>query len=511
MAANYSTHTTRLVPDRTGIVAFAIMAAAIGAAVFIIAVANGALETLPYLFLLPWVIGLAAVMAVPSTILAIRGEFTFANPIVFATISYFFPAFVLGGIFLSLGFSEPYFLSYIQDAEYNLPLTIVLIGLGFISLSAGYFVPLGKRLGSVMSRVIPKADYSPKAFILPALILLFLGVINTVFAFLIGLFGYQFSSESNTYAGLIYLSTLLRIEAAFLLWLIIFRNNKLSALSWGIIVLLASLDITSAIFAGNRGTILQVFVVILLAYTLSGRSLRLRHGLIGGLLLSVGILAGMVYGTTFRVVKGSEAQQSATEYTDNIWKTFDEVNRNSTYDSVSMGLSMLSERLDIVSTLAVVVSNYEQLKPFEEAYGLDNNIWIDTTTFIIPRVIWNEKPAASDPRKYSDLYFNVSESSFAITPMGDLLRNYGVVGIAIGMFLLGIVLRFIYSSLIQPTGTPIWRTTLYFMLLTAVSYEGFYGTIMPHLFKVGFTALVGLAIVVLIARKAEGPQTTATV
>ena len=55
------------------------------------------------------------------------------------------------------------------------------------------------------------------------------------------------------------------------------------------------------------------------------------------------------------------------------------------------------------------------------------------TIFLIPRVIWKEKPSASDARKYSDLYFNQSDTSFAITPIGDLLRNFGIIGIPIGM------------------------------------------------------------------------------
>jgi hypothetical protein len=42
---------------------------------------------------------------------------------------------------------------------------------------------------------------------------------------------------------------------------------------------------------------------------------------------------------------------------------------------------------------------------------------------------------------------------------------------------------------------------LYFMLLTSVSYEGFYGTIIPSLFKVGFTAIIGVLLVTLIARR----------
>lgn len=483
--------------------ALGLMAGSVIVAAFVLAAMGGVFESFPYFFLLPWIIGLGVVMAIPSAVLYHRGEFSLGHPIVFATIGYFGPAFVLGGALLAMGYSEPYYLSYIQDARSDLPFTVVIIGLGFASLSAGFFLPIGSRPGNWIRNLLPEADYPAPAFVLPGVILLVLGVANTIFAFTIGLFGYQFSSESNTYAGLIYLSTLFRVQASFLLWLVIFRQPKLNFVSMMLIAGLMVIDLGTALFAGNRGMIVTVIIMIVLAFVFSGRKFKLRHGVAVTAVMIVGLVVGMIYGSTFRMVKGTEAQQSTAEYTDNIFRTFDEVGRSGAYDNLALGMANLSERLDIVSTLAVVVSNHEKLKPYEEAYGLDDNIWVDTTTFFIPRVIWVEKPAASDARKYSDLYFNVSDSSFAITPMGDLLRNYGLIGVPIGMFILGVILRFIYSALIGPGNAPIWRITLYFMLLTAVSYEGFYGTIVPSVAKVGFTAALGTLLVVLIARKVQ--------
>jgi hypothetical protein len=285
--------------------------------------------------------------------------------------------------------------------------------------------------------------------------------------------------------------------------LVIFKQPKFSALTAVLFGILAAVDLSTALFAGNRGTVIQVFLLIFVAYIFSGRRFTIKHGLIGATVLTVGITIGMVYGTTFRMVKGTEATQSSGQYAENILRTFDEIGRSNSYESISMGLTTLSERLDIVSTLAVVVSNHEKLAPYEEAYGLDNNIWVDTTTFLIPRVVWNDKPSASDARKYSDLYFNTPDNSFAITPMGDLLRNYGIIGVPIGMFVLGVILRFLYSSLIGAGNAPIWRITLYFMVFTAVSYEGFYGTIIPIITKAGFTATIGILIVTFIARKLD--------
>ena len=172
-------------------------------------------------------------------------------------------------------------------------------------------------------------------------------------------------------------------------------------------------------------------------------------------------------------------------------------------ESIAFGFSSLAERVDILTTFAVVVANHEQLKPYEEAYGLDNNIWVDSTTFFIPRVVWRDKPSASDPRKYSDLYFNYGENSFAITAVGDLLRNFGVPGVLIGMFVLGFLLRIIYRSLVEDQAFSFWRLTLYFMLMVSLSYEGFYGTIIPNFFKYGVIAILGVFLVEVSAKKVD--------
>ena len=82
----------------------------------------------------------------------------------------------------------------------------------------------------------------------------------------------------------------------------------------------------------------------------------------------------------------------------------------------------------------MVVANYEQLAPYEASYGLENNILNDLYTSFIPRFIWNEKPPTSDARAYSDLYFNFGENSFAISPFGDLIRNFGPIGIPLGIY-----------------------------------------------------------------------------
>ena len=208
----------------------------------------------------------------------------------------------------------------------------------------------------------------------------------------------------------------------------------------------------------------------------------------------------MVYGTTFRSIKESQEQVSVDEYANIITTTVDRLSDQDLGTSLYTGFSALAERLDAVSPLAVVVSNYEALAPYEEIWGINDNIYVDTVTFFIPRVLWPNKPVSIEPSKYADLYFNFPENAFTITPMGDLLRNFGPVGVPIGMIFLGILMRFLYATLIEGQTFSFWRATVFYMILiNAISFEGVFSLIIPLIFKVGLVSLLGVAIVKVCA------------
>ena len=167
----------------------------------------------------------------------------------------------------------------------------------------------------------------------------------------------------------------------------------------------------------------------------------------------------MIYGTTFRAVKQSDAQIGADEYVGYIFTTFDKLSSQDLTQNLSEGFAALGERLEAVSSVAVVVSNYEKLEPYEESYGIKDNIWNDSLYFFIPRPLWKDKPVGSSPREYSDLYFHYGDNSYIITPMGDLLRNFGPAGVLLGMMILGAGLSLIYSSLIENQAFSFWRNS----------------------------------------------------
>ncbi len=500
MAVAVGQSSNRPLQERAFAPGLLLMACSVALTLLFFTLSSDLVESFPLLYLLPWVLALGVVLITPSLILLYRGKLKFYDPLVFATWVYFFPSFVIGGLTLASGWSQPYYLTYVQDAEYNLPYTVVLIMLGFAGLAAGYFSPLGSKPGAVLARYLPTRDFDTPVFLVPGLFLLILGTLNTVFAFFLGFFGYQKLETIESYGGIVFLITLFWLQGSFILLFFLFRRGKVDLTSLMVGLLLFATMVGRALFSGSRAALLQAFLIVILAFLLAGKKLNFRRAMAAGIILPSCVIVGMIYGSTFRDVKGTESRVSVGEYTESVFETFDEVGRWDLAASLEFALTGLAARLDTLSTVAVVVSSYEQLQPYEESYGLDNNIWKDITTFFIPRIIWNDKPVASEPRKYSDLYFNYGDNSFAITPMADLLRNYGPIGVPIGMFIFGIIIRFIYRSLIEDQPRTMWRASLYFMLLLAISYEGFYGLLIPYLFKVGVTAIVGIVIVNLVAR-----------
>jgi len=457
-------------------------------------------------YLLPWTFLTGAVVMAPSIYLYFKKQFNLFHPLVFAAWIYFFPAFFIGGLILSSGLANPYFLALVQNERYDLPMTLVYVMLGYAGLSIGFFLPLGRRLGELIKNRLPVINWSAEQLLKPSLLLLGLGLINTFIAFSVGLLGYQRADETGAFDGVVSMFTFFWLESTFLIWMCIFRTQKLHFRHYLVIAIVLFTSLSKSAVQGNRGSLVQVFVLIAASFILSGRKIQLKHKVTGGILLFGALLFGMIYGTTFRTIKTSQDKVSMEQYMSDVFQTFEKISDQDLGANLEQGLAAMGERLENVSQLAVVVSNYETFANYEAGYGLDNNIIKDSISFLIPRFIWQEKSVATDPYKYSDLYFNYGENSFTLTPMGDLLRNFGPFGVPIGMMFLGILIRIIYASLLEDQEFSYWRATLYYMLIMGISYEGSFGLILPYVSRVGLVSVIGLFIVWFCVRLFKNNQ-----
>jgi len=460
-------------------------------------------------YLLPWTILTGICVLAPSIYLLYVGKFDLFHPLVFAAWSYVFPAFVIGSVLIAFGWVNPYFLSFVDDPEYNLPLTLVYIAVGFVGLTVGFFLPVGQFIANVLEPRLPKWRWKSEQLWIPGVMLLFAGVAFNALGFVQGLVGYQRNIEINIFDGLLFFLLFILGEGTVLLWLAVFSaKHRTVAFYCVVVLLLIFLPIRMAVL-GSRSSLILGLLPIAFAFVASGRKLKIHVAAIFAVIGLLAIVVGATWGTSFRNIKGSEARISAGDYFGQVMATVDYLSTEDLTVIAEQSADALAQRVENFSSVAVVVANYEALVPYEASYGLENNILNDLYTSLIPRFIWNEKPPTSDARAYSDLYFNYGENSFAISPFADLLRNFGPIGVPLGMLLLGIYLRVLYATFIDTPSPAIWKKVCYFSLISIVSYEAFYATIFPGAIRVIFVLAITLWLVNLIASRIKVTSTPA--
>lgn len=464
------------------------------AAISLIWIENDLGHSFPGFYLLPWCLIAGICVLAPSAYMFVRGRFDFFNPLTFAAWSYVFPAFVGGGLIIAFGAVNPYFMTFIDDPEYNLPLSLVYVAVGFLGLWLGYSLPVGRYIAEKVERRLPDWKWSSSDMWLPGTVLLLAGIAVNLIGFVQGIMGFQRITEIGVFdSALFFLLTMVGI-GYIALWFGIFTAERRTGTFYLVLAaVIAFIPIRLALLASRAGLFISI-VPIAMAFGYSGRRLRPRMALLFGSMVVLAVFFGAVYGTAFRNIKGSEAKVNAGDYIGLVADTVDYLTTQNTVSLVGDSLQALADRIDNLSSLAVVVANYEKLAPYEASYGLQNNIINDAMTSLVPRFVWADKPGTSDARAYSDLYFNYGENSFAITPFGDLLRNFGPIGVPLGMIVLGVYLRLIYRLLIETPFPAIWKKVAYFPLLTAISYEGFYATILPGVIRTIFVVVLSLLV-----------------
>src|SRR5690606_22148120 len=260
-------------------------------------------------------------------------------------------------------------------------------------------------------------------------VLLIIGTGVNILGFVQGLLGFQRNIEIGAYDGLLYFLVTVLTAGSVLLWLAIFMVRERTGLFYLITTLLIIFIPLRMALLGSRGSLFAGLVPVAFAFFYSGRKIRLRYAAVFAFLGAAALFVGIAYGTTFRNIRGVETRAAAGDYMGTVVATVDHLLETDPVVLVGQVSDAFVQRIENLSSFAVVVSNYEKLAPYEASYGLENNIRNDLMTALIPRFIWADKPQTSDARAYSDLYFNFGENSFAISPFGDLLRNFGPWGI----------------------------------------------------------------------------------
>jgi hypothetical protein len=478
------------------LIALGLMGIGLLSLIFTVFGAENLLASMERPYLVPWVLATGVVILVPCLILKKQGEFKITNPLVGAALMYFFPMFFLGGWSLTFGLSYYYFLNYVPDPQYYFPLTFVYIMIGFAGLAIGYFIPTGKKIGNLLSEKLPNWDFPPADTVIACVLCMAAGFCVNIVALEFGQVGYQ--SGDVTYGNTGSLASDLASglpAASFLLWLIFYRLERWNFLAFVILAVESVTAIFMLVIQGGKSSLIYFAGLSIGAFVLTKRKIEMKHWGVFVAVIVVCLVLGTFYGTKFRELKGGTNRISALEYGKLAVESMGQVGESDPVQQLSASGALLADRLEIVSSFAVVVANYEALSPYESAYGLDNSIWTYTWTAFIPRLIWKDKPIIADNYSYNELYFDHGGFGLSVTAMGDLLRNFGPIGVPLGMIVLGFGIRIFYAMLVEGVTFSMWRATVYFIVITKVGYDGFYGEILPTVIRV--TAVIFVQFLVL--------------
>lgn len=488
------------------------------------------LELVPYILLLAGSIGFAWLW------LARRGRFSLLNPLVHVGWTYLFPILVGGSmLYVAVGISDtPEHLIRRPAIDYRL--TLVYLAIGVAALALGLFAAPFRLAGMGLGRILPSGLWSLRETEAAGLILLLVGTAIQYVNFQSGLIGYQ-RGAAGPFTALFYYLGLTFQMGLFLLWFALFSapNVRSRQVGLGLLSLLAMTMV--AMLAGSRGLLVSCWIVMVLACAAACPRPSLRQI---GFLAVAGLLAlvlGFTLGTLFRQIKSGtiEVQEASrpvprpvapetaappvtrpgsapagpppqtsqdvarfgqrsltlAEQADTVGRA---VAAAGSGHGVPLVVRAFAARTNVLTQITVLVSQRDALLQSMPA-SLRSSIFIGIATSLVPRALWPDKPIIGDAASHARLFFQFENNSFAVTPVGDLILNFGPAGIVPGMLCLGALFAVLYGCLVEAMPGSAVRSATMVVLLTQFSMEGFFATIVPSLLRAGLVAVIAGAAV----------------
>jgi hypothetical protein len=197
--------------------------------------------------------------------------------------------------------------------------------------------------------------------------------------------------------------------------------------------------------SGMKGLALQPLIIVLVISSLVDR--RLKKGWVAAVLL--GLVALYPFSNNYRRLvrqEGGLASPAAVASTGLKALSQTRVAESGAADWVRNGWRMSLKRLDMLTSVGLVL----WLGPRSSQLQGKERWWMVAYYPFIPRFLWPSKPILDKGRRFSAAAGSTTTSSMAITYPGDLYADFGLPGIVLGMFLLGLVAQGLANTL---TGT----------------------------------------------------------
>lgn len=383
-----------------------------------------------------------------------RGQVDFFHPLFFTAVYFAVPMIVVKGVFLALG-GYSYWLTLINDSSFFVNMALIYMAVGWLAVLFGFYLPLSRKI----SRRLPLPGLiagERRMVLFPVLVAFMIGLGFNFILLREGAFGSalsEFSGDLSLVSVMRPLSGWMRMSFFLLVFGAVRYHGKrkwlIAAIGAGVIVF------GSAFLAGSRAGLFGVVISIAMA-SFYARYPHINWRKFASLLAVAGLvlLIGTLVFTQFRNLRGDIFGEASVSLDDTLSLTGSALKESvdQTFDQqLGFVADKLIERFMALDSFSITLARADSLKSAEKEVGIDNNILKEMVVGFIPRTLWAEKPLVGEfGLWFTRLYFDIPDSisSNGPTIFGDLFRNFGLVGILIGMFFVGAYLRILYGSLI---------------------------------------------------------------
>lgn len=353
------------------------------------------------------------------------------------------------------------------NSDYYILQGILISFVGFISFYLGYF----GRGGNYLYKFIPKIPFHDK----PPQILW--GKIIIIFS--VGIFAFNQLFRSGVAMRFVWDPDQIN-SVSSQLWIMLsdFRHYALVLAwsSWGLgrkykllAVLFLGINIIVGIAIGSKNAIFVSLMAVLLAlyYTQNISRSRLFWGTTFVVVVFVFLFFPFVqnYRQTYLDIVGFQPTSKISDLVvvagaTNLSDTGNIVGER--YDQNNIADSVVSVINRAVWFNAIVMIPWRV--PSQVDYQIGSTFYPLLIGWI-PRAIWPNKPILSQGAFMHNVIIGAStQSNVGLTSIGDFYLNFGLSGVLIGMFLLGVIIRTIFLYGQSFTKSTMYLSLFYFML-----------------------------------------------
>jgi len=384
-------------------------------------------------------------------------------------------------------FNDPTLMYHRLKGDYaflNLALAGVLLGV--VSLWLGYAINLSSLLSRFWLRISSgqrQFEETPRFFA----ILSIYGIGVLVRLVMIATRSYAYLSEKGgveTWGGfnqwLYYLSYGAPLMALAVLGMQVFKD-RMPPYGRVIFYLMLLTEVFFTSIGGVKGPILTLIFVVVGSSLYSGKSIPWRPVILLALLFVLLIPVNLLYRAS--IGRGNVNSSSIGGASQKMMQLFTETWLSGSFaENLQSGATLVRERQgSLIQNIALAMYYTPEIKPYLDG----KSFRLLPLTLVVPRIIWPEKPQDEMGRWFSIEYAGApanSRGSCALTPFGDLYLNFGWPGIALGMFVLGIVYRFSYE-LVRTAGRESYLAIYLVLLVAATNYESSFIGLILNVFR----------------------------